>query len=359
MQIFNVDISFTILPLIIASTIIYLVAIVEVFLTGELSQALSRGILGFAVGLFLSMVVMSAPELKDYQPLGFWILLADIIIVIAYTSSSISKSYHVNILKILPISVALMILGYISSQIITLLSQHATIQFPPSLETIISYSFVATSALCLLGLFSGSRSPYLSYVGKKFSSALGLATIFAVALLLLFYSLDLRPVIAGFYSNYLLPVEWGAVLVTSYALYRNAKSYVAKSLAEDLSLGKWTRLIQKIVQKKDKVEEVSKIVKDFVDEGDKEGVLVYLTSALFENQASTSETVAAISKIVKYQDIPASKLAFLSKLENREQENKIRRKDILYQTLIDTANVLRLHIPAARWLEAQTMEESA
>jgi hypothetical protein len=354
--ILGTDISFTILPLIIASTIIYADAIADVFLKGELSQAVSRGVVGFAVGLFLSMVIMSAPGLQNYQVLSFWILIATVIMVAANIFGALSRSYHVSFLRILSISIALLMLGYVSSQIITFLSQHATVQFPPSSGIVIFCGFAAASALCLLGLLSGSRNPYLSYVGKKFSNTPSLIAVLGIVTFLFFYSFDLRPILAVTYSAYLLPFEWGAVLLISYALYRDAKSYVATSLAEDLSLGMWTRLFQKIVQKKDEVEEVSKIVKKFVDEGNKEGVLVYLTSTLFENQASASETEAAISKIVKYQDIPSIKLTFLSKLENREQENKVRRKKVLHQALVDTAGVLRLHVPAARWVEAQTVE---
>jgi hypothetical protein len=355
----DIDVSYMILPLIIASTIIYAVAMVDVFLTGELSQAFSRGVVGFTVGLFLSLAIARAPYLQDYQPLGFWILIGVVIIVAAYLSSAVSRSHHLSSIKVLSISIAFLTLGYVSSQIVSLLSQRTTVEFPQSFETVIFWSFAAASALCLLGLLSGSHNPYLSYVGNKFGSASGLVTIFALAIFLLLYSFDLRPILANSYPNYVLPFEWGAVCVVCFAFYRSAKSYAAKFLAEDLSLGKWTRLFQKIEQKKDKVEEVSKIVKKFVDDGNKEGILIYLTSTLIENQASTPEIVAAISKLVEYWDLPLPKLAFLSKLENRERENKVRRKTVLQQTLMDTANALRLHVPASLWLEVQTVEEKA
>lgn len=358
-QSFGVDLSFAILPLIISSTVIYSVAVADVFVTGELWQAFSKGALGFAVGLFFSMLVADAPGISEYQAVGFWMLISTVIIVAAFISRAVSQSYHAGPVRVLSVSIMLLALGLVSTQIISLFSQHALVQFPPSFEIVVLFSFVAASALCLLSLFSGSHNPYVSYVGKKFSATSFLVAFFVLVLFLLIYVYDLRPFIAGSYSDFLLPIEWGAVVVICYALYRNAKSYVVKSLAEDLSLGKWTRLVQKIVSRKGKVDEVSKIVEKFVDEGNKAGILVYLTSALIENQASTAETEAAISRIVKYQDIPYPKLALLSRLSNREEENKIRREEVLHQTFVDTANILRVHTPAARWLEAQTLEEPA
>jgi hypothetical protein len=305
------------------------------------------------------MQIANAPGIGEYQVLGFWMLISTVIIVGAYISSAVSESYHLRPVKILSISIMLLALGLVSTQIVSFFAQNALVQFPPSFEIVVLSSFVAASALCLIGLFSGSHNPYASYIGKKFSKTSFLVPFFMLVLFLLIYVYDVRPFIAGSYSDYLVPIEWGTIVVICYALYRNARSYVAESLAEDLSLGNWTRLVQKIVSKKSKVDEVSKIVEEFVDEGNKTGILVYLTSAMIENQASTEETEVAISKIVRYQDVPQPKLALLSRLVNRKEENKIRRKEVLHQTFVDAANVLRVHTPAARWLEAQTVEEPA
>jgi hypothetical protein len=354
----GVDLSFTILPLIVVSTMIYLIALVDVFVKGELWADVLRGALGFAVGLFLSMVIMVFPSSTAIQPLGFWLLAAVVVAVVAYTARAVFESYHVNVLRVLSVSVALMILGYVSSQMIAILSQGGT-KFPQSFDVVIVGSFATASALSLLGLVSGSENRYLSYVGKELSKPSSLAAILALAMFLFLYSFDVRPILAASYSFYLLPFEWGAVFVIFFAIYRDARSYVAKSLAQDLDLGKWTRLVQKIEQKKGQVEEVSGIVRKFVEEGSKDEVLVFLVSTLLENQASASETLAAARGIIDYQDIPASRLALFSRLENCERENKARRKEVLRRTLMETANVLRLHFPAARWSDFQVMEDSA
>ena len=358
-QLLGADLSFTFLPLAVVSAIIYAVSIVDVLLEGELWTAVLKGALGFAVGLFLSMIIMVSPYPTGVQPLGSWLLAAVVVVVAVYISRAVFESYHVNVLKVLLVSFGLVILGYISSQMIVLLSQQTTVHFPPSFNIVVFCSFAAVSGLCLIGLLSGSENTYLSYVGKKLNNISNLAAVFVVAVLFFLYTFDLRPVLAASYSTYLLPFEWGAVFVISFVIFRNARSYVAKSLAQDLDLGKWTRLVQKIVQKKDKVEDVSKIVRGFVEEGNKEGVLVYLVSTLMENRASGSETVAAISGIINYHDIPRARLALFSKLENWKRENETRRKQVLHQTLMDTANVLRLHLTPARWVEVQMMEDSA
>lgn len=358
-QMLGVDLSFTLLPLTVVSAIIYVISIADVLLKGELWTAVLRGGLGFSVGLFLSMIIMVWPYAADLLSLGAWLLAAVVVAVAVYISRAVFESYHISVMRVLPVSVALVILGYISSQMIALLSQQTTVHFPPSFDIVVFCSFATVSGLCLIGLLSSSENPYLSYIGKRLSNLSNLAAVFVIVVLFFLYSFDLRPTLAASYSTYLLPFEWGAVFVISFAIFRNARSYVAKSLAQDLDLGKWTRLVQKIVQKKDKVEDVSRIVREFVEEGNKQDVLVYLVSILLENRASASETVTVISKIINYRDIPRSRLALFSKLENWERENKTRRKEVLHQTLTDTADVLRLHLPPTRWLTIQMMEDSA
>jgi hypothetical protein len=359
LQMLGVDLSFAILPLAVASTIIYMVALADVLVKGEFWAYVLRGTLGFAVGLFLSSIILAFPYSTEVQPLGFWLFAATVVAVVAYVSRALFESDHVIVLKVLSVSVALLILGFISSQMIDILSQTNAVTFPPSFDIVMFCSFATASALCLIGLLSGLKNRYLSYVGKELSKLSSLAAILVLAVLLFLYSFDLRPILAASYLVYLLPFEWGAVFVISFAIYRNARSYVAKSLAQDLELGKWARLVQKIEHKKDRVEEVSGIVRKFVEEGSKEEVLVYLFSTLLENQASASETAGVTHGIIDYHDIPRSRLILFSRLENHERENKARRKKVLHQTLVDTANVLRLHIPPSRWLEFQIMEDHA
>ena len=358
-QVLGVNVSFTISPLVVVSTMVYLVALADVLVRGELWMAVLRGALGFAVGLFLSMVVMAFPSPMDVQLIGFWLLAAVVVVVVAYISRAVFESYHVTVLRVLSLSVALIIMGYISSQMITLISQQAAVNFPPSFDIVVLCSFATASALCLIGFLSGSENPYLSYIGKELSKLSTLTAILVLAVFLFLYSFDVRPILAASYSIDLLPFEWGAVFAASFAIYRNARSYVAKSLAQDLDLGKWTRLVQKIEQNKGKVEDASRIVRKFVEEGSKDDVLVYLVSTLLENRASASETLAAIRGIINYRDIPRSRLALFSKLESCERENKTRRKEALRQTLMDTTNVLRLHLSPARWSDLQRMEDSA
>jgi len=352
------DLSFTFLPLVVASTIIYSVSLADVLVKGELWADVLKGTLAFAVGLFLAMILALFPSPANLTPLSLWLLTAVIIVVGAYVSRAVFESYHDHVMKVLSVSFALFILGYVSSQMIAFFSQQTTTNYPPSFNIVVFCSFAVASVLSLLGLFSGSENLYLSHVGKVLSRPSSLAVVLVVALFLFLYSFDVRPILAASYSIYLLPLEWGAVLVFSFAIYRNTRSYVEKA-SQDLDLGKWTRLIQKIEQKKGNVEEVSRIVRKFVEEGSKEEVLAYLLAILQENQASPLETVTAIHRIIDYRDVPGSRLTLFSKLENSERENKSRRKEVLRQTLQDTADVLRVHFTPARWLNFQMTEDSA
>jgi hypothetical protein len=352
-QALGVDVSYVILPLVITSAIIYGVALTDILFTGETFKILRRGTAGFAIGLFLSLVIIVSPYLQGGLPLGFWILIGVVIITGAYVTNELAKIHNIRSIRIVSFSIALLALACV----LGLPWQHSIFGFSDSLGNVIFWSLAIASALCLLGFLSASRNPYLSYIGKKFGSASGILTISSLLIFLLFYAFDLRPILVGAYSSYILPFEWGVVCVVCIVVYRNAKSYVAEFLAEDLVLGKWTRLFQRIEQKKDKLGEMSEIIEKFLVEGSKEGIIVYLTSTLIENHVSTRQTEEVIGRLVRYQDIPLPKLVFLSKLESRERENKMRRREVLQETLIEAGNVLNVKVPIEGLKETQVIEE--
>ena len=345
-EIFNIDLSFMLYPLLVASATFYMATIFGVFLTGELADVVIGNVKVFALGLFFSIIVMNSPVPREFHPLGFWLLIGVTIVVFNRVMGAVSDCYRSNLLRVFSRSVSLFAGGYVLSKMMHTFPNHIYPEFISSPERIVFYSFMVASAVSLLGVFERSRNSYLSYIGKKFGTTSGLFSTFLLVMFLLFYFFNLRPIIVGQYSNYVVVFEWSIVCLASFVIYRNVKSYVAKSLAEDLRLGKWKRLVQTVVFNKDQVDEVSKVAEKFVEDGFKEGILIYLISTLLENGIPYSDIEAVISELVDYEDPPAPKLMFHWRLEDLERENKTRRIEVLRFTLNEASRVLHVSSPS-------------
>jgi len=328
----GIDVAYFVLPLIIASIILYGIAVADALFMGEAFQVLIRGILVFTVGLFFSLLILFSPY-SGAQTLGSWFLLSVVVIVTAYILSGLGRVHKISSVRLISLSIALMILGCIS-----------LFELGSPFGYVIFGSFAISSGVCLLNLLSNSKNTYLRHIGQRAGSLPTILAVFLLSMFLLFYTLEIRPLLASAFSYYLLPFEWSVVCAVCILFYLNARTYVSQSLTEDLVLGKWTKLFQRIEKKKNELGGISKMVEKFIDGGSKEGIIVYLTSTLIENQASPWQTEAVIKELINYQDLPPPKLALLSRFEQVEQENRVRRRNVLQKTLMEAGDALRIRI---------------
>jgi hypothetical protein len=343
-QAINIKPSFLFYPIIATSIALYLASILKLLLTGELSYITVSSIKMLAATIFFSIILANPPTPQVLQPLGFWLLMATITIIIVRAAGSITKYYGGVILKTFIESPCIFTLGYILNRVLNILINTQNIEFLKStcLPEKIYYSFLTLSILSILGILQNSRNPYLSYVGKKFGTLSGKTSTFIIIILLLFYFSDLRPIIVNLLPNYIVVIEWAAVCLTAFAIYRRMKTYVSKRLTEDLKVGEWTTHVQKIFHEKDKVVEVSKVAEEFIESGLKGGILSYLIAALVENEVPTSTIESIIGELADYEDDHYPKLTLKWELENLEIENKKRRMKVLTSTLIKASNFLGL-----------------
>jgi len=358
-QAINIEPSFLFYPIIATSTALYLASIFKLFLTGELACVMVSNIRILATTLFFSIIFANPPTPQAFHPTGFWLLTATLTIIIVRTAGSVSKYYGGLILKTFIESPCIFMLGYTLSRVLSILVSTQNIEFLKSayLPEKIYYSFLALSILSILGIFQNSNNPYFSYIGKKFGGLAGKISTFILIIFLLSYFSNLRPIVANLFSNYIVVIEWAAVCLTAFAIYRRMRTYVSKRLTEDLRLAEWTTHVQKIFHEKDKVVEASKVVEKFIELGLKGGILSYLITALVENEVPASTIESIIGELADYEDDHYPKLTLKWELENLEIKNKRRRMEVLMSTLTQASNFLGLS-SQSHALEEEVKEET-
>jgi len=343
-QAVNMELSFLFYPIIAASTALYSASILNLFLAGELACIMVSSTRILAATLFFSIIFANSPTPQSFRPLGFWLLMAALTIIVVRVAGSVSKYYGGVILKTFIESPCIFIVGYVLSRVLSILVGNSNMEFLKSacLPEKIYYSFLALSILSILGIFQNSRDPYFSYIGKKFGGLFGKTSTFTLIMLLLFYFSDFRPIVANLFPNYIVVIEWTAVCLAAFAIYRRMRAYVSKRLTEDLRLGKWTTHVQRIFHEKGKVVEASKVAEKFVESGLKGGILSCLIAALVENEVPASTIESIIGELADYEDDYHPKLTLKWELENLEMKSKRRRMEVLVSTLIQASKFLGL-----------------
>ena len=340
----NIEPSFLFYPIIATSTALYSASILDLFLTGELACIMVSSIRILAATLFFSIIFANSPTPQAFHPLGFWLLMATLTIIVVRVAGPVSKYYGGAILKTFIESPCIFIVGYALSRVLSILVISSNVEFVKSayLPEKIYYSFLALSLLSILGVFQNSTDPYLSYIGKKFGKLSGRTSTFILIILLLFYFCNFRQIVANLLPNYIVVIEWAAVCLAAFATYRRMRAYATKRLTEELRLGKWTVHVQKIFHEKGKVMEASKVAEKFVETGLKGGILSYLITALAENDVAASTIESIIGELADYEDDYHPKLTLKWELENLEMKSRRRRMEVLVSTLIKASNFLGL-----------------
>ena len=340
----RLDLSPLLHPLQFACSLLFASSILNLVLAGELADTLVSDVKILAFGLFFYILLSEPSVPSELSPLGSYVLACSAIAISKRTVDAALSSYNVEHFKPVSTCVSMFLAGYFSSMLLRAFSRYI-VEPLSSIDVIVFYSFMIVSALSILGFLAHSTNPYASYFGRIFANPSSLFGLFALSTLTLIYFFNLRPVLLKAFPEYVSPAEWAAICLSALAAFTRAKSYVSRELSEPPRFGEWRRHIQRIVFRKEDLEDVSGAVSRFIDEGVKDGVIVYLTSILLRNGVPYSEIERVIRRIVGYKDIPPPKLTLAFSLQSLKERNRSRRAQALTSALREAAAILRLPEP--------------
>lgn len=171
------------------------------------------------------------------------------------------------------------------------------------LGKIICGGFTLAAVLSLAGLLSGHTSKYVSHAGVYLGKLSTIALVCIVFISLLVYGQFLRPGLAASLGSNLMIVEWLALLTALAAAGYRIWSF-AKNISADRQFGDLQTLVQKISYDRKHLETASSAVNGFVEQGRKEGLIVYLTRVMLDNGAPPKAIEGLIAGIVGCRDDP-------------------------------------------------------
>jgi hypothetical protein len=298
--------------------------------------------LGLALTIYLfNLSPMASEFLNLANP---WLLICMLTAISHYVVKSLAELYHESLIITFSTSISIFVLGLALSNISQLIPINLPLEISVSFSKIIFWSFTATAALIsLLIIFKSFSNLYLNYLERKIESNIG--TVLFLLMLALIYFMYLRQYILE-KINLLIPIhlaEWGVICLAFWLFYKSLIRGVNANLTETLNLGDWEKLRQELKYHADSEQlNVSRLIEDFINEGEKDGILTYIISVLLTNGVKEENIRRIVRKLLDFQDIPYPKICFRSWLNEIEKENIKRRKDLLNEILGDIRRELFL-----------------
>lgn len=214
----------------------------------------------------------------------------------------------------------------------------------------IAYAMVLAAPISLLSILKDHGNPNLRFIGRYLSNDRNMIFIALIAVLFFEYVIILRPLLAQRAPDAVVLFEWLFVaLVAIYAAYYY-RTYLNRISQEQL-VGDWHSLMQTMRFDKGGLEDSSRSVKIFLEEGRMEGLIVLLTSVMLQNGLSRGRIENLLRGLMRYRIEEAPPLMLRWTYGDYEARNQEARMRLLMSSLQGMAEALN-----ARYLVTGTGE---
>ncbi len=204
-----------------------------------------------------------------------------------------------------------------------------------------------------LSILRNTQDPYLRYIGKL--SGEKLYTKLVLFWLLGVYFMSGRAIIieVGWVNwQLLIALEWLIITLSFYLGYRSMNRYVASMVEEYAEVEDWYKHIQQVEYTSDKKhEELTRLIKGFVENGEKSKLVTQLASLLTKSGYEIEKIHRILRSLIEYNEPSMGPILFRWQIKQYEKMNETLREILIKEVFdgIDGRNIL---------VEDQTGEET-
>ncbi len=326
------DLSFLIIPFIIFLTGAFIGEIFNTYLTGTTADMLKSSLLWLFSGTAIFLLLSRPPLPTDYQPTGYIVLLVIFAVVFYHLFEVILAKRFA--LKTLVQAAIIFLAGLASRTLLMMFAWGNNLEFEISdlalvvtLADLLFWSLTLLSIMLLLSLLALSRNHFLTMAGFWFGNKPALKGM--LILIFTFYFLNLRSVLEELYYPDFQIYEWLSLSIVFIALIflisKNIKNVV--KLATYAGWGKHRQNID--INKGDQLLELANHVDQFLEQGDKQKILIYIINESLKRKLSIEQIQNIVSDFIDYQDEPESPLTTRYGKESLRRRNINKRKLVL------------------------------
>jgi len=333
----SMNLDIILIPLLASVSVFYFASVVSAAIEGVLAEVLTGTLYAAGFASFFALFLYLQPG-KAFKDTGLLLSAGFAVLLIFNVVSTIARIRKSQAIKAVSVSVTIFLEGQILIRIVNLLLEVSGATMAPVLTqgitAFISLGVTIAGIFTLFAAFKESKNTYMAAMGGIASNY-----IFSVSLSLigaLYYGFFLGGLSAyapGIES--LSPyIEWTGICVFAAIIFTVMRRGMQGSIMVRNRLGEWRKHMQEITTYKgDRFIGFTEVIDDFIERGQRERLLVRLTVFLHENQASDDEISSLLAELVNYEDEAEPPLAKTGRAEVIEEDNKLKRIDVLQKTI--------------------------
>lgn len=327
--------SFLYVPSIAAIVLLCISSLAGLLLAGRMAGPISRSVMTLALVSFISIIAYTQSAVPGLNGLAIPLFLAGTTYALTILAAPVS-----DLAKTLSSAIFAVAAGFLA------LVAPALMGLPDGVVMgwILFTGFIVTAATTLPGVFHRHSNEYLAIAGGYFGRreipwVLGVLCIF-----LLGYDQYVRPTLVSAAPLGISALEWGIAIIVLISAGLRALEFV-RSVSREREPGNLRSLVQHIAYDRSSLESAHAAVESFVAEGKKESLIVYVMTAMLENEAPPKVIEGVLSMIVGYSDEPEPIIALKWVRGDVAGKNRARRLALAGELVAATSAAIgRSHI---------------
>jgi len=324
-------------PLLVGISFFYVAILIGALYEGTINRVIISGLYAGGFSSFIVVFMIIQPMSEATQIAGYLFMGSFAIYFIYTIISVIAELRDQHYLRVISGALSIFILGQVCVQLVNLYM--ITPGVPVSEQVILikemlNIGFSVASVITLVGIFRDSRNVYLAQFGGVASNYFFVTALSLIGTLYLNFVggrlTDVNPVIKQL-SPY---IEWTGVVIVGAFIFTVMRRGMTESMMVPTELGDWGKHIQDTSSTKGKqLKDFTEIIKEFVDRGKKERLIVKLFRFLNENRASEPEMGRCLKELIEYEDQKHPNFAKRGVSKKVDENNQERRMLILARTV--------------------------
>jgi hypothetical protein len=324
-------------PLLVGISFFYVSILIGALFEGTINRVIISGLYAGGFSSFVVVYMIIQPMSEANQVAGYLFMGSYAIYFIYSIISVIAELRDQHYLRVISGSLAIFILGQVCVQMVNLYMVAPGVPETEQVTLIkemLNIGFSVASGITLVGIFRDSRNVYLSQFGGIASNYFFVTALSLIGTLYLNFIggrlTDVNPVIKQL-SPY---IEWTGVVIVGAFIFTVMRRGMTETMMVPTELGDWGKHIQDTSSTKGKqLKDFTEIIKEFVDRGKKERIIVKLFRFLNENRASEPEMGRCLKELIEYEDQKHPNFAKRGVSKKVDENNQERRMLILERTV--------------------------
>jgi hypothetical protein len=355
-QLASMNLDVLLIPIFASISIFYIASLIGKAFEGRLSQVLGGTLYAAGFATFFALFLILNPT-STLSSAGYLVLVAFIIILTYNILSTLSRLRENLVLRVLAVSATIYLEGQIAIRLLTLFLSSSKADYSPEIISgvgqFLNLGVSIAAIFTLFAIFKKSGNSYLSALGGIASNYLFSISLSLIGAIYYGFFMGGLSTLAPSISNLSPYFEWTGICIFAALIFTVMRRGMQGSMMSISRMGGWKKHVQMIsVYKGDSFVNFTEVIDGFLENGNRDRLLVSLALFLHENRVEEDEISNLLSDLINFQGEDEPIFSRRGRTEVIDKKNRERRMEVLKKTIDNIIPMGLLDLP-----EPSTTEE--